>query len=70
MAKTTKQTVIECTIDNERGALIIIMPLALPPQPSASGKTLVLASTRGNLQTAATYDGKAITLGVNAYVKK
>ena len=36
--------------------------------PSASGKTLVVASTRGNQKTAVQIDGKDLYLGVNAYV--
>jgi hypothetical protein len=72
MAKSTnnKRTVIETTIDLAAGELVIRMPLSLPPAPSASGKTLVLASSRGILQTTAVYDGKAIAIGVNAFIKK
>lgn len=39
------------------------------PTPSASGKTLVVASTRGNVLTAAEVDGKRVTIGLNAYIK-
>jgi len=71
MAKNTnKHTTVECTLDMDIGALVIRMPLQLPPSPSASGKTLVLASTRGNLKTTAVWEGKPIVLGVNAYVPK
>jgi hypothetical protein len=49
--------------------LIIEMDLETPTL-SASGKTLVVASTRGNLMTEATVDGKPITIGLNAYIKK
>ena len=40
------------------------------PRPSASGKTLVVATTGGNVQTTAEVDGKPVTIGVNAYVRK
>jgi len=40
------------------------------PTPSASGKTLVVASTRGNMKTSALVDGKNVTLGLNAYIGK
>jgi len=40
------------------------------PTPSASGKTLVVASTHGNIVTAAQVNGKPVTLGLNAYIKK
>lgn len=39
------------------------------PTPSSSGKTLVVASTRGNVVTSAEVDGKPITIGLNAYIK-
>lgn len=39
------------------------------PTPSASGKTLVVASTYGNISTNAQVNGKPITLGLNAYIK-
>jgi hypothetical protein len=39
------------------------------PTPSASGKTMVVASTRGNAVTTAEVDGKPITIGLNAYIK-
>jgi len=39
------------------------------PTSSASGKTLVVASTRGNAVTDAMVDGKPVTIGLNAYIK-
>ena len=39
------------------------------PTPSASGKTLVVASTHGNTVTSATIDGKPIIIGLNAYIR-
>ena len=40
------------------------------PAPSASGKTLVVASSRGNQPTTAIVDGKPVIIGFNAYIKK
>jgi len=40
------------------------------PTPSASGKTLVVCSTRGNMNTDVTVDGKVLTIGLNAYIPK
>jgi len=40
------------------------------PSPSASGKTLVVASTHGNVATTATVNGQPIILGLNAYIRK
>ena len=51
------------------GNLIITIPLDTP-KPSASGKTLVVASTRGNVATAAQVNDKPVTIGLNAYIQK
>jgi hypothetical protein len=40
------------------------------PTPSSSGKTLILASTHGNTVTTAEVDGKPVTIGLNAYIKR
>jgi hypothetical protein len=39
------------------------------PTPSSSGKTLVVAGTRGNVVTTAEVDGKPITIGLIAYIR-
>ena len=39
------------------------------PTPSATGKTLVVASSHGNQATLATVNGKPIVVGFNAYIK-
>ena len=39
------------------------------PTRSASGKTLVVASTHGNTVTTAEVKGKPVTIGLNAYIK-
>jgi hypothetical protein len=39
------------------------------PTPSSSGKTLVVASTRGNTVTDVEVDGKPVIIGLNAYIK-
>jgi hypothetical protein len=40
------------------------------PVPSSSGKTLVVASTHGNMVTSLEIDGKPVTIGLNAYIKR
>ncbi len=40
------------------------------PTPSASGKSLMVASTRGNMKTDVMIDGKPLTIGFNAYIPK
>ena len=39
------------------------------PTPSASGKTLVVASSRGNQATTAIINGKPVIIRFNAYIK-
>jgi len=40
------------------------------PTPSSSGKTLVVASTHGNIATTAQVNGKPVSIGLNAYIKR
>ena len=54
----------------EGNELVIRLPLHRPPVPSASGKTLVIASTRGNQKTDAVIDGQRVVIGVNAYIPR
>jgi hypothetical protein len=51
----------------EKGNLIVTIPVGTPT-PSASGKTLVIASSRGNFKTELKVDGKLVTIGLNAYI--
>ena len=53
-----------------KGKQLIITIDLQAPAPSASGKTLVVASTHGNATTTATIDGKPLIVGVNAYIRK
>lgn len=53
----------------EGGNLVLTIPMQTPT-PSASGKTMVVASSRGNQATTATVDGKPIIVGLNAYIKR
>lgn len=58
---------MQAKIDN--GSLVITLPLA-GLRPSSSGKTLLVATTNGNVKTPLLVDGKPVTIGVNAYVSK
>ena len=53
-----------------KGNELIITIEMQPPTPSASGKTLVVASSDGNQTTTAIIDGKPVIVGLNAYIKK
>jgi hypothetical protein len=57
----------DLTVTRDGDVLVIRIPIG-KPTPSASGKTLVVASTRGNQKTSVQIDGKDLYLGVNAYV--
>lgn len=64
MAKTHVQAMIE---GNE---LVIRLPLNPTPVLSATGKTLVVASSHGNVETTAQVDGQPVIVGVNAYIRR
>ena len=53
----------------EENVLVVRIPLQ-SPAPSASGKTLVVASSRGNVTTTAMVNGKPIVIGLNAYITR
>lgn len=58
---------MEVKIENKK--LIISIDMQ-EPTPSASGKTLVVASTHGNMATQCLFNGKPVVIGLNAYIKK
>lgn len=53
----------------ENGKLIIEIPMT-EPRPSASGKTLVVATSGGNKATTATVNNKPVIIGLNAYIQR
>ena len=58
---------MKVTID--KNELVIRIPLQ-KPTPSASGKTLVIATSHGNQKTDCELKGHGhVTVGINAYVK-
>ena len=54
----------------EGNELVIRLPLNPTPLPSATGKTLVVASSHGNKPTEAKVNGKPVVVGVNAYISR
>ena len=48
--------------------LVIKVPLNPTPVRSATGKTMVVASSHGNKETEVEVQGKPVFVGVNAYV--
>lgn len=57
---------MEVTIANN--VMTIRIPCAANPAPSKSGKTRLVATTNGNVKTAAMVAGKPVTIGLNAYI--
>ena len=56
---------MKVTINEKAGTMTVVLPLS--PGPSKSGKSIVIASTLGNQTSTATFNGKPVTVGVNAY---
>ncbi len=52
------------------GVLYLEIPVTSPPTLTTSGKSLMVASTKGNIKTDVVVDGKPLTVSVNAYVSK
>ena len=52
----------------EKDELVIRIPLQ-KPTPSKSGKTLVVATTGGFVQTDARVDGKVVAVSINATIR-
>jgi hypothetical protein len=67
---TTKGQLIMAITAKIEGSKLVITADLETPTPSASGKTLVVASTRGNKETDVVIDGKPVIIGLNAYIKK
>lgn len=49
--------------------LVVRIPVG-EPTLSASGKTLIVASSRGNTVTEAKVNGKNVVVGFNAYIPR
>jgi hypothetical protein len=58
----------EVKIDEKAKTLTLVLDLQ-EPTPSASGKTLVVATTHGNVPTDVLVQGNPVIVGVNAYIR-
>jgi len=61
--------ILDAKIDAEAGKLTLVLKLQ-EPTPSASGKTLVVATTHGNVSSGVKLNGQDVIVGVNAYIRK
>jgi hypothetical protein len=64
----TRRTHMALKVEIKDNKLFIEIDLE-KPTPSSSGKTLVVASTHGNIVTSAKVEDKPLTIGLNAYIK-
>lgn len=53
-----------------KDSLVITIEIERPFVASASGKTDIVASTRGNCTPGLLIDGRPVVVGVNAYLKR
>lgn len=62
---------MEITIETEGKKSYLVIRAEIPgkPEPSKSGKSLLIASTGGNVATAVKVQGKVVVVGLNAYIK-
>lgn len=51
------------------GYLAIMLPMEKDLPLSRSGKTRIVASTRGNVKTSATFNGQPVTVTLTAYIR-
>jgi hypothetical protein len=58
------------TVEIKGKQLVITLDLNDPPTASVSGKTLVVASSHGNMASTAIVAGKPVIVGVNAYIRR
>ena len=59
---------LKVTVDDKKKILIIELPYEDNPRPSSSGKSMIVATTRGSVQTMTKFQGKNLTVGVNVYI--
>lgn len=56
------------TVTQEKGELVIRVPMFASPVTSKSGKSKLIASTNGNRPTSLIIGGQSVIVSVNAYV--
>jgi hypothetical protein len=57
---------VSATID---GDYLVVRIRMQTPERSSTGKTMVVASTHGQVKTDAEVDGQPLSIGLNAYYK-
>ena len=59
----------DISVTVSKGCMVISIPMEKKPKPSGSGKSLVVASTRGIYASDLEIDGKTVKIGVNAFIE-
>lgn len=54
---------------NGKGEVLVITIPLTKPTPSSTGRTLSVATSRGNVPTEAQVNGQPVIVGLNAYIK-
>lgn len=60
---------MEAKIEKQGKVEVLVVTIPISERRSASGKTMVIASTNGNVPISVNYNGKPVVLGLNAYYK-
>jgi hypothetical protein len=60
---------MNATIEKEGSVEVLKITIPINERRSTSGKTMVIASTNGNIPISVQYKGKPVILGLNAYYK-
>ena len=56
-------------VEEKGNDIVITIPRNKKPVPSASGKTLIVASSHGNVPTSLQHNGDVISAGVNVFAR-
>lgn len=60
---------MKATHDAKAGTLTLVLDLDPKGRPSTSGKTVIHATSGGNMATTVNIGGKPLVVGFNAYTK-
>ena len=61
---------MQVSIFDKDGVSMLKIEVPVSLRPSKSGKTMLVASSGGNVSTSAIVDGKPVPVGLNAYIPK
>ena len=61
---------MQVSIFDKDGVSMLKIEVPVSLRPSKSGKTMLVASSGGNVSTSAIVDGKPVTVGLKAYIPK